>query len=238
MITLVHLVWAPLGGEPLERFVASLRAFEAGAAYETLFVMNGFEGTLPAVPGPVLRLARPVLDLAAYRQAAVVAAGESIFFLNSYAEILADNWLGLLHGALEQASLVGASGSYESARTSAPRPLKPLRLGFPPFPNPHLRTSAFGLRRATLERLRWPAPRTKQAALRLESGRRSLTRQAGEALVVGRDGRRFAWRDWPTSGTFRSSGQENLLVADNRTRQYDDASPARRTELARMAWGT
>jgi hypothetical protein len=43
--------------------------------------------------------------------------------------------------------------------------------------------------------------------------------------------------DWPEARVFRSGNQEELLVRDNRTRQYDDADPRRRAFLARMAWG-
>ena len=48
------------------------------------------------------------------------------------------------------------------------------------------------------------------------------------ALVVGRDGEAYAPERWPESATFRSGGQANLLVADNRTRQWEEADAAER----------
>jgi hypothetical protein len=37
---------------------------------------------------------------------------------------------------------------------------------------------------------------------------------------------------------FRTGAQANLLVADNRTREFAEATPERRRQLARLAWGT
>jgi hypothetical protein len=55
---------------------------------------------------------------------------------------------------------------------------------------------------------------------------------------VGRDGVAHPPERWPESATFRAGGQANLLVADNRTRQYDRAEGAERRALAEAAWGT
>jgi hypothetical protein len=41
MIGLVHLVWAPLGPEPLRAFLRSYRAHPAGAEHELVIVLNG-----------------------------------------------------------------------------------------------------------------------------------------------------------------------------------------------------
>jgi hypothetical protein len=253
-VCVVHLVWAPLGLEPLRRFVRSYRAHPAGCGHALLAVYNGFadaaaldaaRAELAGVEHTELVLAEPVQDLAAYRAAAEHATGaEAICVLNSHSELLADGWLASLERGLRAPGIgiVGATGSHESTYSSAPRPLKPLRRRqFPPFPNPHVRTNAFMLERARMLALDWRVARGKGSAHRLESGVHGITRQlraAGlEPRVVGRDGRGYVPREWPASRTFRSGAQENLLVADNRTRQYDEAEPARRAELARMAWG-
>jgi hypothetical protein len=93
------------------------------------------------------------------------------------------------------------------------------------------RLVAMGLERVT----------DKRSAYLLESGPRSITRQVqAEGLsvaVVGRDGIAYDIGDWPHSATFRAGGQENLLVADNRTRDWDRASPRLRRRLTRDAWG-
>jgi hypothetical protein len=253
-ICAVHLVWAPLGLEPLRRFLQSYRSHSAGRPHELLVVYNGFEGQrdLAAAQGELcdlahepLVLAQPAQDLAAYRVAARHADGaDALCFLNSHSELLADGWLALLDEQLRAPGIgiVGASGSHESSFSAAPRPLKPLRRRqFPPSPNPHVRTNAFMLDRDRMLALDWSIGRGKGSAHRLESGWRSITRQlrAGglEPRVVGRDGRGYAPDEWAASATFRAGEQANLLVADNRTRQYDEADPMRRAELARMAWG-
>jgi hypothetical protein len=253
-VCVVHLVWAPLGLEPLRRFTRSYRARSAGREHALLAVFNGFSdpaaldearAEMAVLEHVELVLERPAQDLGAYRIAAEHAReADTVCFLNSHSELLVDDWLALLERHLHApgVGIVGATGSHESSYSSAPRPLKPLRRRqFPPFPNPHVRTNAFMLERARMLALDWTVARGKGSAHRLESGARGITRQllaAGlEPRVVGRDGRDYAPSEWPQSRTFRSGDQENLLVADNRTRQYDEASPERRAELARMAWG-
>ena len=90
--------------------------------------------------------------------------------------------------------------------------------------------------------LDWETGRSKASAWALESGRRSISSQVwhsgGQVLVVGRDAVAYASERWRESGTFRSGGQRNLLVADNRTEQYANADPALRATLERMAWGS
>ena len=81
----------------------------------------------------------------------------------------------------------------------------------------------------------------KWDAWRFESGRESMTRRLEShglnVLVVGRDGVAYRKDDWANSFTFRSGGQANLLVADNRTRQYADAGNEDRRRLNTLAWG-
>jgi vancomycin permeability regulator SanA len=54
---------------------------------------------------------------------------------------------------------------------------------------------------------------------------------------VGRDGRVFEIENWGTSNIFRQGKQENLLVADNQTRQYDRAEDGEKKYLTEVAWG-
>jgi hypothetical protein len=184
-----------------------------------------------------------VLDLGSYRQAAELMRAERYCFLNTNSEVLCRDWLGHLdrHLCSAEVGLVGTGGSYESAYSSAPRPLRPLRRDFPPFPNPHIRTNGFALRRELLVSLDWSAPRRKLEAWRLESGRQGISRQVTERglalVVVGRDGLAYPPERWRESATFRSGGQVNQMLADNRTREYETAAPARRREIELMAWG-
>lgn len=252
-LAIVHLVWAPLGPAPLAGFLRAYRERCSGVDHRLVVVMNGFgpevdrrpwERLLKSVDGHVIVTGQPVQDLAAYRSALDRVDAEHVVFLNSYARPLVDDWLRPLAVAVaaEDVGLASATGSWESAFSSAPLELRLPRLfQFRRFPNPHLRSNAFGGRVELLRALSWHGPDSKLGALRLESGRRSLTRQVLErglrAVVVGRDGLLLDPDRWAASRTFRSGNQENLLVADNRTDDYGVADPREQERLGRMAWG-
>lgn len=247
-ICVVHLIWAPLGPAPLRRFAASYRAHPAGLDHRLVLIFKGFEAPehaaehAEAVDGlehESIFYSRPTLDLPAYAAAAEELDASHLCFMNSESVLLCDGWLAALSSQLSTPGVgaVGATGSYES-----PSSLNPLRRRrWARFPNPHLRTNAFMLSRALMRTARWPEVRSKSQAWRLESGTHGLTRhvwsRGGQTLVVGRDGAAYPPDRWPESATFRSAGQANLLVADNRTRQWDQASPELQARLSRLAWG-
>jgi hypothetical protein len=172
-----------------------------------------------------------------------LVVAERYCFLNTVSVILGDEWLAFLDRALAppEVGIVGATGSYESPNAVRPGPLARLRPGHPPFPNPHLRTNAFALERELMLSLEWPRGLGKLAAVALEGGNQSLTRQVLErgleARVVGRDGVAYPPERWKESRTFRAGEQENLLIADNRTRHYQDGGRLTRWGLAWLAWG-
>jgi hypothetical protein len=55
-------------------------------------------------------------------------------------------------------------------------------------------------------------------------------------VLVDRSGQISDIPDWPTSNTYWSGAQEALLVADNRSDEYERATPAERLEMARGNW--
>jgi hypothetical protein len=250
-LCVVHLVWAPLGPMELVSFLESYGRHLAGAEHRLLVVFNGFDADqdltpwqhpLEGVKHEELRLADPVLDLQAYRQAVERVPAGRYCFLNSYSVILSNNWLGIVNGHLRAGvGIVGTAGSFESTYSAAPRPLRPFRSGFDPFPNPHIRTNNFAMERELLVSLDWPTPRRKLQALRLESGRRGISRQVRDRglqlRVVGRDAVAYPPERWRESATFRSGRQVNQLIADNHTRRYDEADSALKRRLEQMAWG-
>jgi hypothetical protein len=97
------------------------------------------------------------------------------------------------------------------------------------------------MERSLLTQLEWPSSLTRADAVLLEGGSGNLTRQVQErglrALVVGRGGV-YPSEHWRGSATFRSGGQSNLLLSDNRTRHYAEAGPLVRRGLAWLAWHT
>ncbi len=269
---MLHLVYTPLGEGPVRRFLRSYDAMHAGTEHRLTLILNGgsapwFDGLANDRDVDVYRVEGDgVLDLDAYRLAVGHRHADAYCFLNSYSELLADDWLSKLLGPLgdQAVGMTGAGGSFETIRAHYPWAppasvddlLPPhglrMRLGyararvwvnrrFSRFPNVHVRTNAFALRTDVIRRLRWPALRTKPDAWALESGRNGFSSQVqslGLGLrVVGADGRAFAPVDWPTSGTVRSDDQRNLLVADNRTEEYSSAPHAGRCALRALAWG-
>ncbi|MBC7889817.1 MAG: hypothetical protein H7Z13_18220 [Ferruginibacter sp.] len=112
---------------------------------------------------------------------------------------------------------------------------------FKPFPNPHARTNAFMIRRDVLLSLKKPVVKNKMDAYRFESGRNSLTNQLLKrgliTLVIDRHGITYESQEWHRSNTFWKSNQENLLVSDNQTLTYDNASPEQKKLMTQSAWG-
>jgi hypothetical protein len=119
--------------------------------------------------------------------------------------------------------------------------LAPLVVGFRSFPAPHVRTNAFAITHDVLVRVLNPNGRSKTEALRLESGRRSVTRAIERmglrAVLADRHGTLHEPAAWAESEIFWQGEQEGLLVADNQTEQYRVGDAARRRLLSRFAWG-
>lgn len=127
MTAVAHLVWGPLGPDPLRAFLASYREHPAGEDHELVVILNGVQRehrralleVLDGVEHRLLTLDRPVQDLEAYALAAASLDHERLCFMNSYASILADGWLSKLERALDGpgVGLVGATGSWASLRS-------------------------------------------------------------------------------------------------------------------------
>jgi hypothetical protein len=112
---------------------------------------------------------------------------------------------------------------------------------YPPFPNAHIRTNAFLIRRDLMLDIEVGDLSTKAGVLLFESGRRSLTRQVGRrglaVVVVGQDGVAYLPDAWPQSHTFRSGDQANLMVSDNRAEEWAALDDPAREELSVRTWG-
>lgn len=138
VIAVVHLVWGPLGPRPLREFMDSYRRHPAGAEHDLVILLNGVApadgadpardallGELHGVPHRLIELERPLLDLAAYAQAAARLQHEHLCLLNSHSRLLCEGWLASLQAALHLpgVALAGATGSWTSMRSYALRQL-------------------------------------------------------------------------------------------------------------------
>ncbi|MCK1291978.1 MULTISPECIES: hypothetical protein [unclassified Bradyrhizobium] len=113
--------------------------------------------------------------------------------------------------------------------------------GFPEFPNPHLRSNAFMIRRTVFRSLMPFRIYTKNDAFNFESGKASMTnqilRRTLKALVVGHDGKAYDLPEWKDSFTFRRGSQHNKLVADNQTKAFDTMNRAQKILAESWTWG-
>lgn len=223
-------------------FLKSLRRHDAGMPYKAVLIQKGFEAGFthskarlwitPQGGGPtVITVSDEGFDLTAYWKAAQAIDVPKLVFFNSYSRVLADGWLKKMYIASETlgtGSLIGATGSWESIGDSTP------------FPNVAIRTNAFLIERMFFLGLPHRLA-TKRDCNLFEAGPASLTKTVqgagGKVGVVDRDGRCLASKDWPRARVFRSGNQERLLIADNRTMDYQLAPLRRRIRRARLAFG-
>jgi hypothetical protein len=112
---------------------------------------------------------------------------------------------------------------------------------FPAFPNPHIRTNGFMLRRSHLARFTSSQVETKFDACAFESGADSLTAQLRRdglaAIVVASDGEGYDTPSWARSNTFRLGDQSGLILTDNRSRDVAQMTPTERAVHVRITWG-
>lgn len=206
-------------------------------------------------------------DIEIYSQLAQGLEHDYILFLNTYSILLSDQWLRFYAQAwTRESGVLSATGSWQSYSSSVFelntwrrkngesfssyfRKIKLLikasvywRFLFDKFPNHHVRSNAFFIERSIFLKITHGVSiSTKFEAYLFESGKRGLTRKI-EAMgktvgIVDRFGQVFSYQEWPRALVFRISNQQNLLVSDNQTREYEHASDQQKELLTRLTWG-
>lgn len=169
-------------------------------------------------------------DLTAYRIGAETVSAPVLVLFNTSSELVASDALVKLTQYVSTGDAVGAFGSWESFQKKWWH-----RLFWPSFPNPHLRTNAFAIRRETFLRV-WPKKcRTKIGCWMWESGYGGFTRRLKRAFVATRFDDNLRWPAWSRSG-FRHCN-ELLLVEDNQSRRYEKANDEAKQRLVKATWG-
>jgi hypothetical protein len=205
-------------------------------------------------------------DIDAYFFAASNRPEEYLFFLNTFCEFRTSGWLKIYCNHLkDDTGLIGATASNQSLYSTTLRDhswnwnskvnfsgnirrykllLKSViywRFLLNPFPNPHIRTNAFMIRRTDFLSLRKRSLKRKFDAYLFESGKKSLTRQVikkgYQVVVVGKDMKCYTPDQWKLSNTFWINDQDNLLISDNQTQLYEEADTDYKKYLTRNAWG-
>ena len=276
-VAVVHLVWLPFGTDVFMNFIRSYKHFSAGYAHDLVILFNGVNDKSETKPYHDHLKQEGITytdfylandqDIVAYTKVARSLEHHFVLFLNSYAVLLAHNWLNYFISAITQdkAGLAGASGSWQSYYTSVfllntfawerqqsinenIRKYKLIlkaffywRFFFKPFPNPHIRTSSFIINRKLLLEVDTGYIKNKFDAYCFESGRKGLSstllRKGLKLLVLDKSGNTYEPPEWPASRTFHIGEQEGLLIADNRTREYEQSDLAGRKQFTYLAWG-
>lgn len=224
-----------------------------------------YRSLLSGVRHSCLFIPRSGFDIRSYYHVVETCRYDFYCPLNSRSVILDGEWLAKLYGAAREMGigLAGASGSGLSWRSHLLETRHALkhrapyrgmtgrlrlmaRAGFyaacfDPFPNYHVRTTAFMMRRDLFVGLRRSWMSTKAGTYLFESGKRSMTKQIQrmglQVVVVGRDGLTYPPDRWWESNTFWQDEQKNLLVADNQTTRFAQGDADEKWRLARAAWG-
>jgi hypothetical protein len=327
MLGLVYLARATEGLAPVKRFAESYQTHASGADHSLVVICKGHRSDSEidetrrqfGQPVEIISVSDDGFDIGAYINAAQTLKYERLCFLNTFTEIAADNWLGILDRQLSQpgTGIAGATGSFESVRTTIDfvakaawlclvqrlpydpdlanqfqwvfelyaqpwlqrrgwqkRALDRLRVrgsgrlasgtpsiwrehwkavtgyagdlsawldGFPEFPNPHIRSNGFAVRREIFNRIVSECQPTKESAMHFESGADGYTakiRQLGQkAEVVDKDGTGYDVSEWPKSRTFRLGDQRGLILTDNQSRNFEAMSSGTKATHARVTWG-
>lgn len=213
-IAVIYLNYKPLGGGSLRRFLDSYAEYPAGLSHD--LIVHEFNSGF---------------DIHEYMRIGWTIPHDFLLCFNTETEIVADRWLAKMaaHVSNPFVGLVGAFGSLEGCPNGSPK-----------FPNPHIRTNSFLVRKKMF--LDWGYPgSSKQACYNFESGEKGMYRRVKDggmvSILVGKDG---CWGEpdqWIESHTFRLHEQENLLFQDNQSRHYQEANAEERARLVELAWG-
>jgi hypothetical protein len=192
---------------------------------------------------------------------------EIILFLNSYSLFNKSNWLFYyLNNFKDDVGMIGASASNQSIYSTALyynklkyekgknfmhhfkkikmffKAILYWRYFFKPFPTPHIRATAFMLRRSDYLQMHFKYPLLKKVdAYKIECGKHSMTnwflQRNLKVGVVNSDGIFYDLKNAINSNTFRINNQEKLLISDKQTDWYDNSDKKQRREFTYLAWG-
>ena len=185
-------------------------------------------------------------DIGAYYQFAKQVDAKYIFLINTNSFLLTNNWLKKVSIGIEKdIDLVGTSASYEQLKLKN----KNDNNFFAKFPNPHIRTNGFMIKRKLfidivnnyLNKIQKKNFLTKLDTYRFESGKIGLTsyllNNNFKISLIGANGRLYNVKNWPVSNTFRLNEQENLLISDRQTRFYDSLQYQKKKYFNYISWG-
>jgi hypothetical protein len=205
-------------------------------------------------------------DIETYKKTSKQIDTEFILFFNSFTQIRAAGWLRYYATNMDETvGVISATASLQSYYSSVYQKHKwqwennkdflynfrkyklfvkaffYWRFLFKPFPNPHVRTTGFMVRRKQFIDMNFKFVANKFTAYQFENGRRSMTNyflnKGLKVLVMDKNGETYEPHDWYKSSTFWINEQEKLLVSDNQTTIYENANAEERKSMTKLAWG-
>ena len=165
--------------------------------------------------------------------------------MNSSSRPLADNWILEMLKAVnvQNTGLLGTMGSFESLAVKNLHGTISNKDNFNSFPNPHVRTTGFIIKREIFEEVTKNIKnfRNKMDAYKFESGKNNLTRKILElglkVLIINSDFKLFEIDEWKRSKTFRQFNQEKLLIMDKISSNYEKMSDNLKFIKTIQTWG-
>lgn len=227
--------------EVFEQFVESYKNFSAGIEHNLIILIkkstpryfyNRIVEYTKKNNLKHIKLSDDGLDIGAFMLAAKELQGEYMFCIGSGMTILCDDWLLKFDNAFkndEKIQLAGAMGSYAQGHSDR-------------FPNPHIRTCAFMMKRNLF--LQYAAshkfPETKEDTWEIEHGADSLTNfvlnQGGQTVVVvNNDGNVFYTADWEKAQAYITL-ESKAIMDDKWARRYALTDEYLRTKIEMENW--
>jgi len=254
----------------MRSFLDSYKKNPAGYFHELCIILKGkfqdkklkeIDQILADIEHRLIRISDKGRDISAYRNLSNLLKYEILFFLNSHSIILNKNWLLSVAQPFDdlKVGLVGTSASFASHLTMAKESLSQNKLSlrwfkllmylpilnflFKRFPNPHIRTNGFAIRRNLFKTLKYSKYflRCRLGSYAAESGKSSITNQilkkGYRVFLVGENVEEATVESWGLHDIFWTNQQEKLIILDNQSKLYQYSSLEGQNELMRKAWG-
>jgi hypothetical protein len=264
---IVYLLYYPIAEKTLKHFIRYYKKFKSGYKHELLICFKGFSNDNKIISywKNKIRLKytfyldkelKNDFDIGSFFRVANDNPGRLILFLNSYAFPNCENWLKIYVDNYEYNSVVGAHGSYASLSSECLSfkyknlsIYKSIKYGIyhlffcKLFPNPHIRTSNFLIKANDFLSLKYNKNKfvNKIFTNYFESGRYGMSNQLlkkkFKLLVVNSMNKKFNVDKWNESKTAFLSNQDNLVISDHRTRQFDTLNVNQKKQLSKLNWG-
>ena len=223
-----------------EQFIESYKKFSAGIEHNlTILIKNStpehfYNKLLEHINKnnlKILKVSDEGLDIGAFILAAKELQSEYMFCIGSGVSILCHDWLRKFYNAFKNNSVVqlaGAMGTYAKGHSDR-------------FPNPHIRTCAFMMKRKLFLEYAdsHKFPQTKEDTWEIEHGMNSLTSfvldKGYHVVVVNNESNVFYQNDWEIAQTYITLDSK-AIMDDKWARRYALTDEYLRTKIEMENW--